>query len=102
MAPHVSMIQCRSLVMAMVVVHVVIASQGVMAMKPDGANLDSSFYQDKCPGVQLVVQRGVEAAMQKDPRMPASLLRLHFHDCFVNVRNHSIGLNYITSPLTPL
>ena len=103
MAPHVSMIRCRSFVMAMVVVvRVVIASQGVMAMKPDGANLDSSFYQDKCPGVQLVVQRGVEAAMQKDPRMPASLLRLHFHDCFVNVRIHSIGLNYITSPLTPL
>ena len=102
MAPHDCMIWCRSFLTTMVVVMAVIASQGVMAMNSDGADLDSSFYEDKCPGVQLVVQHGVEAAMQRDPRMPASLLRLHFHDCFVNVRIHRIGLNYITSPLIPV
>ncbi|KAG0630033.1 hypothetical protein M758_1G149200 [Ceratodon purpureus] len=46
--------------------------------------LDISFYEFSCPEALAIVQRGVHSAMQEDRRMPASLLRLHFHDCFVN------------------
>lgn len=43
------------------------------------------FYKETCPSVEDIVRRQVEIAVSKDPRMAASLLRLHFHDCFVLV-----------------
>ncbi|XP_038877821.1 peroxidase 20 [Benincasa hispida] len=41
------------------------------------------YYKETCPFVEDIVRRQVEIAVLKDPRMAASLLRLHFHDCFV-------------------
>ncbi|KAL3499845.1 hypothetical protein ACH5RR_038938 [Cinchona calisaya] len=41
------------------------------------------YYKETCPELEDIVQRIVEIAVLKDPRMAASLLRLHFHDCFV-------------------
>ncbi|XP_020524801.1 peroxidase 20 isoform X1 [Amborella trichopoda] len=41
------------------------------------------YYRDSCPLVEDIVRRHVLMAIRKDPRMAASLLRLHFHDCFV-------------------
>lgn len=49
------------------------------------SELEVGFYDWSCPEAMDIVQRGVHEAMLRDPRMPASLLRLHFHDCFVNV-----------------
>ena len=44
------------------------------------------YYKETCPLTEEIVSRNVEIAVLKDPRMAASLLRLHFHDCFVMVR----------------
>lgn len=44
------------------------------------------YYKETCPFVEDIIRRQVEIAVLKDPRMAASLLRLHFHDCFVMVR----------------
>jgi peroxidase len=49
--------------------------------------LSPSFYDATCPGLQATVRHGVAQAVQKEARMGASLLRLFFHDCFVNVSN---------------
>jgi peroxidase len=57
-----------------------------------GDELTSDFYDYKCPGVYTVVQQHVFSAMRDELRMGASLLRLHFHDCFVNVPNASSEL----------
>jgi peroxidase len=57
-----------------------------------GDDLTSDFYDDTCPGVYAIVQQHVFAAMRDELRMGASLLRLHFHDCFVNVSNASSEL----------
>lgn len=51
----------------------------------DSPPLVLGYYQETCPAVEEIVQRIVEIAVLKDPRMAASLLRLHFHDCFVMV-----------------
>ena len=49
--------------------------------------LKDDFYDYSCPDLDSIVQARVSAAMKAEARMGASLLRLHFHDCFVNVRN---------------
>ena len=48
--------------------------------------LTDDFYDGCCPQAEDIVKARVSAAMKAEPRMGASLLRLHFHDCFVNVR----------------
>lgn len=68
----------------------------VLCLVTRGARCDeltSNFYDWKCPGVYDVVQQQVFAAMREEPRMGASLLRLHFHDCFVNGCDGSILLD---------
>lgn len=51
----------------------------------DGGPLVLDYYKETCPLLEELVQRTVEIAVLRDPRMAASLLRLHFHDCFVMV-----------------
>lgn len=47
--------------------------------------LDYRFYDSTCPSLTGIVRYGVWSAIANDTRMAASLVRLHFHDCFVNV-----------------
>lgn len=48
------------------------------------AQLSSNFYSSSCPTALSIIQGAVSTAVSKENRMGASLLRLHFHDCFVN------------------
>ncbi|XP_061373668.1 peroxidase A2-like [Gastrolobium bilobum] len=57
------------------------------------AQLDPSFYQDTCPKVHKIVHNVLKNVSKSDPRMLASLVRLHFHDCFVQGCDGSILLN---------
>lgn len=52
------------------------------------------FYEFSCPQVNDIVMSVLEKAIGREPRMAASLLRLHFHDCFVQV-SRSYNLVYI-------
>ena len=47
------------------------------------AQLSPTFYDTSCPRALATIQSAVAAAVTNEPRMGASLLRLHFHDCFV-------------------
>jgi len=49
------------------------------------AKLEPCFYKKTCPQVHFIVFKVVEKVSRTDPRMPASLVRLFFHDCFVQV-----------------
>ncbi|XP_057835263.2 peroxidase 2-like [Cryptomeria japonica] len=55
--------------------------------------LSSTFYDKMCPQALSTVKAAVKVAVAKEKRMAASLLRLHFHDCFVNGCDGSILLD---------
>ncbi|KAG9440714.1 hypothetical protein H6P81_020879 [Aristolochia fimbriata] len=60
-------------------------------------DLDMNFYGGSCPNLMKIVRNGVWSAIQNDTRMAASLLRLHFHDCFVNGCDGSVLLDDTSS-----
>ncbi|XP_024025306.1 peroxidase A2, partial [Morus notabilis] len=56
--------------------------------------LSATFYATTCPRVTAIVRRVVRRFQYRtDPRITASLARLHFHDCFVNGCDGSILLD---------
>ncbi|KAI5677578.1 hypothetical protein M9H77_08528 [Catharanthus roseus] len=55
--------------------------------------LNSTFYSNTCPNVSAIVKNVMQQALQSDPRVGASLIRLHFHDCFVQGCDGSILLD---------
>ncbi|RXH85283.1 hypothetical protein DVH24_042051 [Malus domestica] len=57
------------------------------------AQLSSTFYSTTCPNVTSIVRGVVEQAQQNDIRIGAKLIRVHFHDCFVNGCDGSIMLD---------
>ncbi|KAL2896340.1 Cationic peroxidase 1 [Bienertia sinuspersici] len=57
------------------------------------SHLSPNFYSFKCPNALSIVKNGIAEAIKKETRVGASLLRLHFHDCFVNGCDGSILLD---------
>ncbi|XP_057536234.1 cationic peroxidase 1-like [Amaranthus tricolor] len=57
------------------------------------AQLSSTFYSSSCPNALSTIQSAVQSAINNEARMGASLVRLHFHDCFVNGCDGSILLD---------
>lgn len=51
-----------------------------------GEALSLDYYDERCPQAEAAVTTAVKQAMAKDQTVPAALLRMHFHDCFVRVR----------------
>ncbi|KAI9396538.1 hypothetical protein POPTR_004G144600v4 [Populus trichocarpa] len=56
-------------------------------------NYNYNYYDSSCPRLGMIVKYGVWAAFKNDTRIAASLLRLHFHDCFVNGCDASVLLD---------
>lgn len=63
---------------------------------PNGGGSDGllpEFYTFSCPQVNDVVMSVLERVITEEPRTAASLLRLHFHDCFVQGCDASVLLD---------
>ncbi|KAK7246124.1 hypothetical protein RIF29_40983 [Crotalaria pallida] len=86
-----------SLTVAAALCCVVVVVLGGLPLSSE-AQLDPSFYRDACPKVHSIVREVVRSVSKKDPRMLASLIRLHFHDCFVLGCDASILLNNTDTP----
>ncbi|KAB2016390.1 hypothetical protein ES319_D08G093100v1 [Gossypium barbadense] len=57
------------------------------------SQLTTDFYSQTCPSLLSTVRKQVQSAIKTEMRMAASLLRLHFHDCFVNGCDASVLLD---------
>lgn len=57
------------------------------------SQLSSTFYSTSCPNALSIIKTAVTSAINTEARMGASLLRLHFHDCFVNGCDASVLLD---------
>lgn len=56
----------------------------ILSNTPCEAQLSPSFYNKTCPNALSTIRSAVNE-LTKDPGMAAALIRLHFHDCFVQV-----------------
>ncbi|XVE91906.1 hypothetical protein REPUB_Repub01dG0051700 [Reevesia pubescens] len=57
------------------------------------AQLSSTFYSNTCPNALRTIRTSIRSAIAQERRMAASLIRLHFHDCFVQGCDASILLD---------
>lgn len=52
--------------------------------------LTMNYYIMACPIADVIVRNVVNSALRSDPGLAAGLVRMHFHDCFVEVIHPSI------------
>ncbi|KAL9313216.1 hypothetical protein ACSQ67_018668 [Phaseolus vulgaris] len=55
-------------------------------------NLSFNFYAASCPSAELIIRDTVSSSSSTDPSIPGKLLRLVFHDCFVEGCDASLML----------
>ncbi|XVE91905.1 hypothetical protein REPUB_Repub01dG0051600 [Reevesia pubescens] len=79
-----SFVASRAAVVVMVLVFMCSACQ---------AQLSSTFYANTCPNAVTTIRTAIRTAIARERRMAASLIRLHFHDCFVQGCDASILLD---------
>ncbi|XP_027095446.1 lignin-forming anionic peroxidase [Coffea arabica] len=57
------------------------------------AHLSPTFYDYTCPNALTKIRSTIRSAISHERRMAASLIRLHFHDCFVQGCDGSVLLD---------
>ncbi|KAK8550590.1 hypothetical protein V6N12_039291 [Hibiscus sabdariffa] len=62
------------------------------APSPSLSHFSFNFYATSCPAAELMVSNTVRSASANDPTIPGKLLRLLFHDCFVEGCDASVLL----------
>ena len=66
--------------------------------------LTLDYYAPTCPSVFEIVKKEMECEVDSDPRSAALIVRLHFHDCFVQVQNSqllALSLSFCNSNILP-
>nr|BAA77388.1 peroxidase 2 [Scutellaria baicalensis] len=65
----------------------------LLTLVPSEAQLSATFYDSTCPNAVSTIRTSIRQAVSAERRMAASLIRLHFHDCFVQGCDASILLD---------
>ncbi|CAN1262788.1 Lignin-forming anionic peroxidase [Linum perenne] len=72
----------------------------IAVSQSEAQDLSTNFYSNSCPNALSTIRRSINTAISRERRMAASLLRLHFHDCFVQGCDASILLDQSPSEKT--
>ncbi|MQL73153.1 hypothetical protein Taro_005489 [Colocasia esculenta] len=59
----------------------------------DASQLTLDYYKPTCPTALGIIRSEMECAVRADPRNAAAMIRLHFHDCFVQGCDGSVLLD---------
>lgn len=71
-----------------------ICSCGVVMFSEADANyLTLDYYAKTCPKASEIIHSQMESAVSSDPQVGPRLLRMHFHDCFVQGCDGSVLLD---------
>ncbi|TKY51445.1 Peroxidase 12 [Spatholobus suberectus] len=63
------------------------------AKPPTAKGLSYTFYDSSCPKLESIIRTQLKKVFKKDIGQAAGLLRLHFHDCFVQGCDGSVLLD---------
>ncbi|XP_010557598.1 PREDICTED: peroxidase 25 [Tarenaya hassleriana] len=66
------------------------------------SQLKNGYYSSSCPKAESIVRSTVQAHFKYDPSIAPGLLRLHFHDCFVQGCDGSVLIKGPTTERTAL
>nr|AFK43126.1 unknown [Medicago truncatula] len=65
----------------------------IFSVVSTGKSLSLNYYEKSCHDLEYIVLKTVTDATARDKTVPAALLRMHFHDCFVRECDASVLLN---------
>ncbi|ERN09590.1 hypothetical protein AMTR_s00029p00168850 [Amborella trichopoda] len=68
-----------------------------MLLLCEGQQLSTNLYDSSCPDALSTIRTAIRTAISAERRMGASLIHLHFHDCFVNGCDASLLLDSTSS-----
>ncbi|XP_054778205.1 peroxidase 47 isoform X2 [Prosopis cineraria] len=74
---------CSAMANLVRVLVMIVIMSGVRFIIIGADGLDMNYYLASCPFVEPIVKDTVNRALQNDPTLAAALLRMHFHDCFI-------------------
>lgn len=61
------------------------------------ATLGVQYYDQTCPHAEDIIYQTIRNASFFDPKVPARLLRMFFHDCFIRVISLSLCTKFWAS-----
>ncbi|KAK6117547.1 hypothetical protein DH2020_048702 [Rehmannia glutinosa] len=65
----------------------------LVTISQSGAILDPHYYDKTCPQAENIINQAVRNATKYDPKVPARILRMFFHDCFIRGCDASVLLD---------
>ncbi|KAG4919212.1 hypothetical protein JHK82_056652 [Glycine max] len=91
-------ISCMSAILSFLLISIFLSVYNIevceaQARPPTAKGLSYTFYDKSCPKLKSIVRSELKKVFNKDIAQAAGLLRLHFHDCFVQGCDGSVLLD---------